>query len=96
MIINAYRNGQLLQTDVAVLSGVSLRGENYNINNNGYYFVVEEVNGKLQGILAQKEVANSMFTRLFFFEGEGLEGYEKLYSTTTFKGEKIIVYQKEW
>ena len=94
LVINAYRAGQIVQTDYSRLSQVSIRDETYNTGKEGYAVVVEEVNGQLRGILSQKELANSLFTRLFFFEGKGLEGYEKVHESRTFRGERIITYKK--
>jgi len=54
-------------------------------------------NGDSYGALFMSpELAGSMFTRLFFFGGIGLDNFEKFHDTTTFYGERIIVWKVKW
>jgi len=60
------------------------------------------------GIVAQKkgdvvtvlftspELAGSMFTRLFFFDGAGLKSFDRFYDTTTPYGDRILTWKVVW
>ncbi len=50
-------------------------------------------NGQYKAIIAENLVARSAFTKLFFFDGKYMEGYEKLSDLTTFRGQRVIVYK---
>ena len=65
---------------------------------NGTNFPYEVVVGKTEdgtykAIAAENAVADSAFSKLFFFDGLGMTGYEKISDLTSFRGERIIVYK---
>ncbi len=49
-----------------------------------------------QSIMMAPELATSMFTTLFFYNGIGLEHYEKFHDTTDITGSRIIVWKINW
>jgi dolichyl-diphosphooligosaccharide--protein glycosyltransferase len=50
--------------------------------------------GKL--VMLSAQLSNSIFTKLFFFNGEGTEHFEKFHEATTIAGEKIIIWKVKW
>ncbi|MGM5485239.1 MAG: STT3 domain-containing protein [Nanobdellota archaeon] len=61
-------------------------GENYGA-------VLYKRNGNYRSILAQPEQTTSMFTRLFFFEGKGLDNYNLVSHETGIDGRDIYLYE---
>jgi dolichyl-phosphooligosaccharide-protein glycotransferase len=47
-------------------------------------------------IVSSPETAKSMFTRLYFFDGHGLDYFKKFSHERSFRGEEIIVYNVSW
>jgi asparagine N-glycosylation enzyme membrane subunit Stt3 len=47
-------------------------------------------------VLASQEVAGSMFTRLFYYNGIGTQHFTKFTQETQITGEKIIVWKVQW
>jgi dolichyl-phosphooligosaccharide-protein glycotransferase len=47
-------------------------------------------------IIAFREQASSMFSRLFFFQGHGLKYFKRFSSTRTFNGQEVIVWKVDW
>lgn len=47
-------------------------------------------------IFMSPELIGSMFTRLFYYDGAGLEGFEKFYDTTDVTGSRIITWTINW
>ena len=47
-------------------------------------------------IFASDPIIESMFARLFFYEGAGLKHFEKFSEKTTFTNDKIIVWKVEY
>jgi len=43
--------------------------------------------------IVDSHIGNSMFTRLMFFDGVGLNNFEKVYNTRTVSGDNIIIYK---
>lgn len=58
--------------------------------------VVEKRGDAVAVLFTSPELAGSMFTRLFFFEGAGLENFDKFYDTTTPYGDRIITWKVKW
>jgi len=54
-------------------------------NGNSYYI-----------LLMSPEIADSMFTRLFFYEGEGLKYFDKFSDVRDVTGARIIVWKVNW
>ena len=42
------------------------------------------------------QLASSLFTRLFFLDGYGLNSFEKFHETSTVYGERIITWKVKW
>ncbi len=61
--------------------------------NIGLEIAVAQTNGNYRAVIADPILADSAFSRLFFFDGEGMAGYEKLSDIRTFNGQRIIVYK---
>jgi dolichyl-phosphooligosaccharide-protein glycotransferase len=55
-----------------------------------------ENNGNYNIILVSKELAGSMFTRLFYYNGEGLEHFEKFSDRRDVTGSRILVWKVNW
>ena len=49
--------------------------------------------GEFQSVLMDPLLANSMFTRLYFFKGRGLEHFELFSDKKSFNGNKILVWK---
>ena len=47
-------------------------------------------------VFTSPELAGSMFTRLFFFDGTGIKDFQKVYDTTSVFGEKITTWKVAW
>jgi len=46
--------------------------------------------------LAQNDQADSMFTKLFFFNGEGTSCFDRFYEQSTVTGDKAILWEVDW
>lgn len=98
-IINV-QNGAVVAENIAVPAKFTLGNEDgwttYETekNNFPYEIVVGKTeSGAYRAIAAEDEVADSAFSKLFFFDGLGMDGYEKISDKTSFRGERIIVYK---
>ena len=49
--------------------------------------------GEFQSVIMDPLLANSMFTRLFFYEGRGLKQFKLFSSKQSFTGEQIYIYK---
>ncbi len=58
--------------------------------------LIEDSSGNYQIILVSKQLVGSMFTRLFYFEGEGLKHFEKFSDIRDVTGSRIIVWKVNW
>jgi len=47
-------------------------------------------------LLMSEELADSMFTRLFYFDGIGMKNFKKFYDTRDITGARIITWKIEW
>jgi hypothetical protein len=52
--------------------------------------------GSYQSLLMSPELAASMFTRLFYFNGQGLDEFKLAYSDRDFTGFEIYVWKVDW
>ncbi|MBR9677219.1 hypothetical protein GOV04_03690 [Candidatus Woesearchaeota archaeon] len=57
---------------------------------------IPKTNTSYNGILMHEDLTGSMFTRLFFFDGLGLDGFEKFSDKTDVFGQRIIVWKVNW
>jgi hypothetical protein len=48
------------------------------------------------GIMMDNALVDSIFVRLFYFEGLGLDHFEEFYKTVDITGQKIIVWKIKW
>lgn len=71
----------------------SAKNSNYSVNI-GVAAIKE--GGSVSAAFMAPELAGSMFTRLFFFDGVGLSSFEKFYDTRTVYGERIITWKVRW
>lgn len=49
-----------------------------------------------KSIICDPLLANSMFTRLFYFDGHGSQHFKKFSDVTSFTGERIIIWKVSW
>ena len=49
-----------------------------------------------QGVLSHPTQASSLFTKMYFFEGKGLDCFELFDKQTRINGERIYVYKADW
>jgi hypothetical protein len=68
----------------------------YNDNAIPYSIAIIESGDSYQSIMMAPQLATSMFTRLFFYDGIGLEHYEKFHDVTDVTGARIIVWKIDW
>lgn len=52
-------------------------GEELNVD-----IAIKEINGQYEGILAHEKLSDSMFTNLYFWEGEGIDSLERIHTET--------------
>ena len=62
----------------------------------GVSMVIIPEDGRYIAVLSSKELANSMFTRLFFLNGQGTAHFEKFSDLTDITGGRIIVWKVDW
>ncbi len=102
--IGAYnqQTGQREGTSMVSPNSVILADEGYRqvkIENAGYAFdiVLDKNANKYQMIIAEPELSDGMYTRLFFLEGKGTEHFEKFSDRTSpITGQRIIVWKVRW
>ena len=58
-----------------------------------YELSIAKTTKGIKAIMADPAIGSGTFTRLFFFEGIGMDGYEVLSDVTDFTGQRIIVYK---
>lgn len=68
----------------------------FNDSNNDISIVLIKEGDSYRSILMQKELTKSMFTRLFFLEGHGLNHYQKISDLNSVVGQRIIVWKVDW
>lgn len=99
--IGIYANGARIGEDRLIPQKVSigLDGEEFittEIENPtlGYEVAIAQTGNNTYKVnIADDMLATSSFSRLFFFEGYGMEGYEVLSDVTDFTGQRILVYK---
>ncbi len=47
-------------------------------------------------LLSTPQLSNSLFTKLFFFDGEGTTSFKKIIDKTTFSGQRIKTWEVRW
>ena len=58
-----------------------------------YEVTIAKGDGWIKSIIAHDLLSDSAFSKLFFFEGVGMNNYEMLSDKTSFTGDRIIVYK---
>ncbi len=61
-----------------------------------YSIAIIKSGNSYQSIMMAPELSTSIFTTLFFYEGVGLEHYEKFHDVTDVTGARIIVWKINW
>ena len=81
--------------NVVVEQNGTLRSHEFNDASLGLDLVVMEEDNGFSAILTDPALSKSVFNRLFFMEGRGsdLDMFEKISDTTSFRGERIIVWK---
>ena len=59
----------------------------------GYDIVLYQVDGTYYSLIAHEYLSQSLFTKLFFMNGEYTTNFEKVSDITSFRGERIIVWK---
>jgi dolichyl-phosphooligosaccharide-protein glycotransferase len=67
--------------------------EEHSENTLGYGILLMEGNRVLY---ASPELVDSMFTRLFYLDGQGMEGFEKFHDIVDVTGQRIITWKVRW
>ncbi len=65
-------------------------------NTLGFGIATIKNNDNVEAVFMAPELTGSMFTRLFFFEGIGLNSFQKYYDITSLYGERIITWKIIW
>lgn len=68
----------------------------YQNNTIQYSIALLKKDDNYQGIIMSPQLASSMFTRLFYFDGAGLKHFEKLTHEVDASGQNIIVWKVNW
>lgn len=66
--------------------------------NDGSFIGASLINdsGKYKTVLMQADIVDSMFNRLFYYDGVGLSGFEKFTHVKDFMGQNIITWKINW
>lgn len=104
ILINLQTKDVQVPTDKGVRHPVSLvYAENNNViekkfdgSNLGQSILLTKQGSKYSIMIASPEVAASMFSRLFFYEGAGTSHFEKFSDETDLTGQRIIVWKVKW
>jgi predicted RNA-binding protein with RPS1 domain len=100
MNIITIQNGVVIGESLAMPAVLTMGDENgwttYDIKGENFPYEIvigKTASGEYKAIAAERAIADSTFSKLFFFDGLGMEGYEKISDLTSFRGERIIVYK---
>ena len=91
--------GMLISQNTLVPAGISFgigdEFERYEFETATFPYdvVVFENNGYYGSIIAYPDLAESIFTKLFFMDGKYTTHFEKVSDITSFRGERIIVWK---
>ena len=96
ILVNTYNDaGALVGSQTIIPAKVTIGTEEgyqtYSLENSTFPYEVTIADNKV--IIADDKLSDSSFSKLFFFNGIGMEGYEKLSDVTSFTGDRIIVYK---
>ncbi|MBN1503135.1 hypothetical protein JW930_06320 [Candidatus Woesearchaeota archaeon] len=97
--MEVYVNAQdkkIYPNSVGYLKGEEYVVKEYNEDLLGYSFVLINESNSYKVILMAPELVGSMFTRLFFLEGTGLDHFEKFNDVTDISGQRIITWKINW
>ena len=89
-------DGIMVPTKVAFLEGNSFNLIENTNKTLGIGMVLKKEGDNVYAMFMAPELTGSMFTRLFFFDGIGLNSFEKFYDTTDVYGNKIITWKVIW
>lgn len=94
------QNGAVQKVDPITPKAVNLPGDDAfittSINDANFPYELTvglTETGIYRAIIAESALAQSSFTKLFYFDGMYMDDYEKLSDRTTFRGQRIIVYK---
>ncbi len=73
-----------------------IRNKTFNTTADVAVILMPIGNGEYMSMLAQDRLAGSLFTRLFYLEGHGLEHFTKIFDERNVIGWRIMVYQIDW
>ena len=68
--------------------------ERYELNGSLGFSITATRNGEV--LISDPLLADSMFTRLFYFNGIDTSHFEKFSDETTVTGERIIIWRVKW
>ena len=90
------RDGILHPSSIVYPTEESIHEKKYNENAIPYSIALIPEGDSFKSMLMAPELATSMFTRLFFYDGKGLKYYEKFHDVTDVTGARIIVWKINW
>ncbi|MCF7799361.1 hypothetical protein K9M74_05670, partial [Candidatus Woesearchaeota archaeon] len=83
----------LIPKKVSIITEESTNTYNISRSTLDYELVIANTPKGIKAIISDDIMGTGAFTRLFFFEGVGMKGYEILSDITDFTGQRIIVYK---
>jgi dolichyl-phosphooligosaccharide-protein glycotransferase len=92
--IPAQQNNVYYPNAFAYVENGQYKVKRYNDNQIGYAVALLEDGQTV--LLMSEELVDSMFTKLFFFDGIGLKNFKKVYDTRDITGARIITWKIDW
>lgn len=81
---------------IVYVDGTSVKEKEFEGDKIGFSVILIPNNGEYQIVLSSPQLANSMFTRMFYYEGHGLEYFEPFVEKQQINGGMIYVYKVNW
>lgn len=97
--VGQYLGGSRVGTMDAKPTGLVIlddEGYTYQTYEDGQVFDVTFDPSSLRAVLSPSEMSRSVFTRLFFFDGQGAPYFTKFDDVTSHVGQRIITYKADW
>jgi dolichyl-phosphooligosaccharide-protein glycotransferase len=89
-------NVELVPASVTYFDGKKITEKKFENKSFDVSVILIGQSGSYQAVLSQPLLASSMFTRLFYFRGEGISHFKQFYSNMDVTGADIIVWKIDW
>ncbi|RJQ17656.1 hypothetical protein C4573_01615 [Candidatus Woesearchaeota archaeon] len=104
LLLGAYQNGIKVGGSVMIPSTIYFNTEGYgelqelNLPSGtfAYAVVLAKVDDGYVSVIADKALATSLFTKLYYLDGAYTEHFEKFHEESTVFGDRIVVWKVNW